>query len=291
MLPEDEMSKTHSKFYRPRSGLPWLILLLVLLLLPAPVAAQAQETSEAEGEPAQEAEAAPPAPPTDVIAKDIPNDKGGAVSISWGRSADDGAGANNVTGYEILRSASADGEYEHIGNTAPGTIQFSDSDTENGVPYFYRIKAISLSGMSLSLPSNPGISRVQWFDFSRLTLFLLVVIIGFAIFYFINRAKTGKELFIRKIAGLEAVDDAVGRATEMGRKIFYIPGIMDMDSMQTIAGVTILEEWPNWWPNTRPNWRCRYPGLWSWSPAGRWSRRPTSTPEGRMLTTTTWFTT
>ncbi|UCB52712.1 MAG: hypothetical protein JSV10_01065, partial [Candidatus Zixiibacteriota bacterium] len=39
---------------------------------------------------------------------------------------------------------------------------------------------------------------------------------------------------------LEAVDDAVGRATEMGRKIFYIPGIMDMDSMQTIAGVTIL---------------------------------------------------
>jgi len=32
----------------------------------------------------------------------------------------------------------------------------------------------------------------------------------------------------------------VGRATEMGRKIIYIPGIMDMDSMQTIAGVTIL---------------------------------------------------
>ncbi len=32
----------------------------------------------------------------------------------------------------------------------------------------------------------------------------------------------------------------MGRATEMGRKIVYIPGIQDMDSMQTIAGVTIL---------------------------------------------------
>jgi hypothetical protein len=62
----------------------------------------------------------------------------------------------------------------------------------------------------------------------------------FAIFFFINRAKTGRKLYIRKIAGLEAVDDAVGRATEMGRKIFFIPGIMDMDSMQTIAGITIL---------------------------------------------------
>jgi hypothetical protein len=100
--------------------------------------------------------------------------------------------------------------------------------------------AISLTGTSLSLPSNPAFSRVQWFDLSRLTLFVLALIIVLAIFYFINRAKTGRKLYIRKIAGLEAVDDAVGRATEMGRKIFFIPGIMDMDSMQTIAGITIL---------------------------------------------------
>jgi hypothetical protein len=58
--------------------------------------------------------------------------------------------------------------------------------------------------------------------------------------YYISHAKAGRELFIRKIAGLEAVDEAVGRATEMGRKIFYIPGIQDMNNMQTIAGLTIL---------------------------------------------------
>ena len=49
-----------------------------------------------------------------------------------------------------------------------------------------------------------------------------------------------KSLFIRKIAGLEAVDEAVGRATEMGKKIFFIPGTQDMENIQTIAGVTIL---------------------------------------------------
>jgi hypothetical protein len=67
----------------------------------------------------------------------------------------------------------------------------------------------------------------------------MLLLTAFIVFY-IYQAKSGKKLFIRKIAGLEAVDEAVGRATEMGRKIFYIPGIGDMDNMQTIAGVTIL---------------------------------------------------
>ena len=47
-------------------------------------------------------------------------------------------------------------------------------------------------------------------------------------------------MFVRKIAGLDAVDEAIGRATEMGRPILYVPGIQDMDDVQTIAGITIL---------------------------------------------------
>jgi hypothetical protein len=53
-------------------------------------------------------------------------------------------------------------------------------------------------------------------------------------------ARKGKPLKVRKIAGLEAVDEAVGRATEMGRSILFIPGIQDMNEIQTIAGLTIL---------------------------------------------------
>jgi len=45
---------------------------------------------------------------------------------------------------------------------------------------------------------------------------------------------------VRKIAGLEAVDEAVGRATEMGRSCLFVPGVQDMNDIQTIAGITVL---------------------------------------------------
>jgi len=233
------MNKTHPPSSESKSTFFFLLFLFVLFFLFTPFSVGAEEASEVEGEPVQEAEA-PPTPPTNIRAEDNPNDKGGIINISWDRSADDGAGANNVTAYEILRSTERDGVYEHIGGTAPGATFFSDSDVKNKVKYFFKVRALSPLGTSESLPSMAASSSVQLFDFSRLTLFILAVIIGLAIFYFISKARGGKELYIRKIAGLEAVDDAVGRATEMGRKIIYIPGIMDMDSMQTIAGVTIL---------------------------------------------------
>ncbi len=61
-----------------------------------------------------------------------------------------------------------------------------------------------------------------------------------AILFYISQAKSGKALYVRKIAGIDAVDEAIGRATEMGRKVFYVPGIQDMDDVQTIAAVIIL---------------------------------------------------
>lgn len=63
-----------------------------------------------------------------------------------------------------------------------------------------------------------------------------------AVMYFIYSAKKGKSFFLRKLAGLEAVEEAIGRATEMGRPILFIPGILDMDDVQTIAGMTILSK-------------------------------------------------
>ena len=239
MFVSKDMYKRHQQFFGLKPAPLFLVLFAILIFLSTLTATGAQELPEV-GEDTSLVAEAPPGPPTNVAAEDNPDDKGGIININWDRSADDGAGANNVTEYEILRSTERDGVYEHIGGAAPGATFFSDSDVQNKVNYFYKVRVISPFGISESLPSDPAFSRTQWFDFSRLTLFILVVIIGFAIFYFISRAKGGKELYIRKIAGLEAVDDAVGRATEMGRLIYYIPGIMDMDSMQTIAGITIL---------------------------------------------------
>lgn len=49
-----------------------------------------------------------------------------------------------------------------------------------------------------------------------------------------------KELFIRRIAGLEALDEAVGRATEMGKPVLYVNGLADVDDIQTLAALSIL---------------------------------------------------
>jgi len=93
---------------------------------------------------------------------------------------------------------------------------------------------------SQSETAGPIQSSAQWFDWRRINVLVAVVLISFFIVWSIQRAKSGQKLFIRKIAGMDAVDEAVGRATEMGRKIFFVPGILDMDNVQTIAGVTIL---------------------------------------------------
>jgi Domain of unknown function (DUF6754) len=76
--------------------------------------------------------------------------------------------------------------------------------------------------------------------FNKWNTFLLILFFSLAIVFYTRRAKDGKSLFIRKIPGLEAIEDAVGRATEMGRTVLFIPGIQELDEIQTIAGVTIL---------------------------------------------------
>lgn len=75
---------------------------------------------------------------------------------------------------------------------------------------------------------------------SRLPLFTWILGIAIATTIFVARARGGKPPTIRRIAALEAVDEAVGRATEMGRPILFIPGIQDMDNIQTVAGITML---------------------------------------------------
>ena len=42
------------------------------------------------------------------------------------------------------------------------------------------------------------------------------------------------------MAGLDAVDEAIGRATEMGRPLFYLTGLYPMDAIETIASTVIL---------------------------------------------------
>jgi hypothetical protein len=87
---------------------------------------------------------------------------------------------------------------------------------------------------------QPVMAERQWFHPGRINMLVASLVLSLFILIFIWQASLGKELYIRPIAGLEAVQEAIGRATEMGKPVLFIPGIMDMDDIQTIAAVTIL---------------------------------------------------
>ncbi len=84
------------------------------------------------------------------------------------------------------------------------------------------------------------IEATALFNEHRLPLGMWILGIGVATTIFVSRARSGKLPTIRRIAALEAVDEAIGRATEMGRPVLFIPGIQDMDNIQTVAGITML---------------------------------------------------
>ena len=86
----------------------------------------------------------------------------------------------------------------------------------------------------------PDAALWQVFDYQRRYLAVVLVVFCGAVVYWIRHARQGGRVRIRRIPGLEALDEAVGRATEMGRACLFVPGIQDMNEVQTIAGMTIL---------------------------------------------------
>ena len=74
----------------------------------------------------------------------------------------------------------------------------------------------------------------------RLVMFLAIISFSGTLMFFIRKARRGEEIFLREIPGLKAVEEAVGRSTEMGKPVLYVPGIMDMDQVETVAGVIVL---------------------------------------------------
>ena len=81
----------------------------------------------------------------------------------------------------------------------------------------------------------------NWFRLDRMNNLVLLLILIVAFFWAVSHAKR-KGLFLRRIAGLDAIDEAIGRATEMGTPIYYMTGIGSMSQISTIASAFILGE-------------------------------------------------
>ncbi|MHC4106988.1 MAG: DUF6754 domain-containing protein, partial [Planctomycetota bacterium] len=217
------------------------------------------------------AQAAPPAPPSNVHARDHPLDGGTNIDVIWNLSPDDRllteeeveAGVPKpVEYYKVLRSMEVNGKYVVVGQAVPekwdypgGVLIFRVEECERDEEYYFQVAAVGPDGAESrkTLPVKSVATRA-WFDghpslakpsghprrVGRFWVMVITVILCSAVIFWINHARKGRPIKVRKIAGLEAVDEAVGRATEMGRPIVFVPGILDMNDIQTIAGITIL---------------------------------------------------
>ncbi len=189
------------------------------------------------------ATAAPQAPPS-VIVLDRPNDAGTGLIIEWELSPDDVADRQPraVSEYYVFREVDGEREQEPLAKVAAGNTTFVDANTQTDRNYLYSVVAVAPDGSASPEASAAGAMSpvLQWFDGSRMWVAIILITVCGAVMICTELAKHGMSTYVRPIAGLSAIDEAVGRATEMGRPMLFVPGIMDLDQIETIAGLTVM---------------------------------------------------
>jgi hypothetical protein len=180
-------------------------------------------------------------PPVITSLTDTPNDAGNSIDVGWEISPTESLVPGEIIEYRILRSSQEDGEFEQVGTVPATSTTYSDDGTEPGDPYWYKVVAVGTTGEVSSPVSGPGYSRMQWFDRGRVGVLAFTLLTCVLVVVFIEWAKRSKgKVFLRRLPVFDAIDEAIGRATEMGKKVLYIMGGLDVDDPQTVASMSIL---------------------------------------------------
>lgn len=196
-------------------------------------------------------------PPQDFSVFDTPGDGGGGISLLW-RDAD-----RARLFYEIYLSDSAGGEFRKVGEInaghkeavrAPWWAQTAkkgyqhyvfrsgaDLRIEDGRTYFVQLVVTDgIERRESEIRSVvPGGNLFNW---ALLNNFVFMILFGTISLVSIRYARIHPNIFLRRIPGLDAVEEAIGRATEMGRPILYLTGSDGMESISTLAATVILGE-------------------------------------------------
>jgi len=88
--------------------------------------------------------------------------------------------------------------------------------------------------------SEPIQTSAGWYRLDRTNIFVGVVLYSLVVILYIRHARAGGQIYVRPIPGIEAIDEAIGRATEMGKPILYVSGLSGLGSISTITAMTIL---------------------------------------------------
>ena len=122
----------------------------------------------------------------------------------------------------------------------------SSAKKQTGSAYTYAVVAALPTGAPKAYRlSRPAISRpvalkTSWFDPRRWFYLAAIAGMGFALWLFTLWIRRHPNTFVRRIPGVDAIEDAVGRSTEMGRPVLYVTGAGETQHIQTIASLLIL---------------------------------------------------
>ncbi len=253
----------------------WLLLLSLLLpslasakslLGSAPAAGEAdvlrlpQDSPLARDVAAAVAHAAPQVAAVSDLSITAPADNDGLnLDLEW--TAVDGAFA-----YAVVRKR-PDGDWVLVTETLPaGSNSFGDKVTtdawEEPPATSYEYKLITLAalpptaaedatdaeriaqlqtlGQTSSIVEGIPEASLMRTQMGALALMGLILGVGGLMLWFTRQARLGKPIEIRRIPGIDAIEEGIGRATEMGRPVLYVPGIDELQDIQTIASMLIL---------------------------------------------------
>ncbi len=199
--------------------------------------------------------------PDHVRAFDAPGDAGGAIMILWDRApaGEEGlryrilAQEGTVSSVEAMRVVDEfdgsthavrdakspwwtqpDGADDHLYQLKSGRAL----EIRHGVTYTVAVAAVR-GGEQRSSPPIQVVPRANWFNWNALNNLLAALAFGAVVLLSIQKAQRGP-VFLRYIPGLDAVDEAIGRATELGKPVMYLTGAHDMSDPSTVAAAVIL---------------------------------------------------
>ncbi len=193
--------------------------------------------------------------PAHVEVTDNPDDWGTSLNLTWTEASP----IEKVETYEIWRydgaapalsvpTATPDSVdmilkvagWALVDSAETGDTTYANTDLDRGTDYTYIVTASFGTSKLASAPTQPIKPRRQYLRSATVNILIAVSVFMALLLILVEHARRGAKLFIRRIAGLEAVEEAVGRATEMGRPILYVPGLDPMDEVATVAAIDIL---------------------------------------------------
>lgn len=199
--------------------------------------------------------------PPDMRVFDTPNDGGGSLTVVWPPNSYDGpdvryqvllaeAGVADPAAMKVVAEFPANTRYVKDAKIPWWTRAASKDqhqfiirngkgiELKNDRSYAVTVAAVQGDQRAFGavLQAAPAANWVNWNALNNLVLALMF---GGIVFYSIRTAKR-RDIFLRRIPGLDAVDEAIGRSTELGKPILYLTGAHDMSDPSTIAAAVIL---------------------------------------------------